>query len=256
MDKSFGSILREWRTRRRFSQLQMAEDIGISSRHLSFLETGRSAPSKEMVLNIGEFLQIPKREINRMLIVSGYAPVFRDMMSSGEGLTHVHYALDKLLADHLPFPAFVLNREWDIVKANQAASDLMMQIGFVTTDNLIESFLADDPNSSSLLNWGETASTLLKRLRYEIDMLGGSNRLEKLERDLSAHLNDSNIPIAIDYSQSTMSTKLLVGKSPLSYFSLVSQMGAILDVTASEFKVELMFPADDVTRKYHCDLMD
>lgn len=251
MQESFGEILKEWRSRRRFSQLRMAEEVGMSSRHISFLETGRSKPSKEMVLNIGEFLQIPKREINRMLVVSGYAPVYRDMMSSNESLNHVHYALDKLLENHLPFPAFVLNRDWDVIKANHAASHLMGEIGFVSTNNLIECFLADDPNSSGVLNWGETVLTLLKRLRYELDLLGGSDRLNNLEKALRAHLKASNVPFEVDYTQSTMNTKFLLGNSHLSYFSLVSQMGAILDVTASEFKVELMFPSDDVTKEYH-----
>lgn len=253
MSEGFGDALKEWRKRRRFSQLQLAGEVGVSSRHLSFLETGRSTPSHEMVLALGEFLQIPRREINRMLVISGYAPVFRDIPLSDEGHSHVNYALDKLLDGHLPFPALVLNREWDVVKLNQSANSLMKEIGFVETVNLIECFLADAPTNSKILNWGDTASTLLKRLRYEIDMLGGSARLEKLEKELRSHLVDYNIPIVVDYSQSTMNTSFLVGGFTLSYFSLVSQMGAILDVTASEYKVELMFPVDDITKQYHFD---
>ena len=251
MDKSFGNILKTWRRHRRYSQLQMAEEVGISSRHLSFLETGRSAPSKEVVLRIGEFLRIPKRDINRMLVVSGFAPVFRDLLEPNTNLEPIYFAIDKLLNDHMPFPALVLNREWDVVKANQAAVRTMKHIGFVGADNLIECFIADDPHQSKIVNWGETVSILLNRLKCEIDILGADARIEKLEQQLRAHLGRHNIPEAVDYSQSTLNTSFRVEGKVLSYFSLVSQMSAILDVSAAEFKIELMFPADECTKQYH-----
>ena len=253
MGGGFGESLKEWRKRRRFSQLQLAEEMGVSSRHISFLEKGRSEPSKEMVLNIGEFLQIPKREINRMLVVAGHAQVFPDHLSTGEGLSYVNYALDKLLGDHMPYPALVLNREWSVVKANGAARALMEQIGFVSSGNLIECILNDDPACSHIVNWGETVSIILSRLRYEIDMLGGSDELERLEYELRSYIDSKNIPVCVDYNKAVMTTKFSIGTSTLSYFSLISQLGAILDVTASEYKVELMFPGDEVTKSYHCE---
>lgn len=253
MAQDYGSILKEWRVRRRFSQLQLASELGVSSRHISFLETGRSSPSKEMVINLGSFLQVPQREINRMLVVSGHAPVFQNTMALGEGLVHVNYALDKLLEDHMPFPALVLSRDWDVVKANPAAVCLMQTIGFSGSDNLIECILAEEATRSCILNRGETLMLLLKRLRYEIDLLGGSERLSKLASDLAEHLKSCEPPLVVDYSQHTMNTQFRVNDRVLSYFSLVTQMGSVLDVTASEFKVELMFPADDTTRGYHTE---
>lgn len=253
LNESFGAALREWRNKRRLSQLQLAENVGVSSRHISFLETGKSEPSREMVLCLGEYLDVPKREINRMLIVSGHAQVFRDHISDGSSLTYVNHALDKLLEDHLPYPALVIDREWDVVKLNVAASKLLTEIGFVASKNLIECFLHDDPSRSRIVNWGETASVILKRLRYEIDILGGSNRLVQLESKLRSYIKRNDTPVSVDYSQNSMNIKFQLGDVRLSYFSLISQLGAVLDVTASEYKVELMFPADDCTKQYHLE---
>lgn len=250
-DNDFGLMLKHWRKHRRYSQLQMAEDTGISSRHISFLETGRSAPSKELILRIGGFLSIPKREINRMLAVSGFAQVFRDVTEPDTDLEPVYFALDTLLENHLPYPAIVLNRNWDLVKANPAAVELMTKIGFIHSNNLIECLLLDDPANSKIINWGETVSILLNRLKAEVDLVGGSDRLIVLGQRLHAHMQQHQIEEQIDYSASTLNTQFNIDGISLAYFSLVSQMGSIMEVTTSEFKVELMFPADEATKKYH-----
>ncbi|ADZ89417.1 helix-turn-helix domain-containing protein [Marinomonas mediterranea] len=255
MNDSYGVILKNWRKQRRYSQLQLSLEAGISSRHLSFLETGRSLPSKDTVVKLGDFLKIPKREINRMLSVSGYAPIFRDNNSQndneGVDMTPILLALDTLLANHMPLPAFVLNRDWDVVKANPAAEHIMAELGFANTPNLIEGFLFDDPTDSRIVNWGETASVLLSRLTYEIDLTGGSNRLVELKQALANKLQREKLSQDINYNQAALSATFQLGDRQLTYFSLVTQMGSVLDITTSEFKVELMFPSNEETRQYH-----
>ncbi|TDO97340.1 helix-turn-helix domain-containing protein [Marinomonas balearica] len=253
MNDSYGVILKNWRKQRRYSQLQLSVESGISSRHLSFLETGRSMPSKDTVIKLGNFLKIPKREINRMLSVSGYAPVFQDSEhpSNTVDMSPVLFAMDTLLANHMPLPALVLNRDWDVVKANPAAINIMTKLGFANTPNLIESFILDDPNRSSVINWGETASVLLSRITYEIDLAGGSERLIQLKNALSEKLQRDNLSQEIDYNQAALSTTFQLDNHRLTYFSLVTQMGAVLDTTTSEYKVELMFPSNEETKHFH-----
>ena len=194
---------------------------------------------------------MPRREVNRALLVSGYAPVYRDSKTSDVDLQPVYFAIDKMLEDHMPFPAIVLNKEWDQVKANGSAKHLLQSIGFTKSTNLIECLSQDDPATSRIINWGETVSILLERLKYEIDLTGGSQRLEKLGEKLYEHLYKNKLEQDYNHSQVAMNTQFDIDGERLSFFSVVSQLGAILDVAISEFKVELLFPLDEKTKKYY-----
>ena len=143
MKNSFGSILRKWRKQRRYSQLQLALELEISSKHISFLETGRSKASREMILRIGTFLFLPKREINRGLFSAGYAPIYSEFSADDEELKHVFNAVDQMLENHMPYPAIVLNQNWDVIKANNAAVQLLSNLGFEKHHNLVEAVIAD-----------------------------------------------------------------------------------------------------------------
>ena len=251
MSKAFGEILKKWRKLRRYSQLQLASEVGVSCRHISFLETGRSSPSQATILKLGRFLHMPRREINRALAVSDFAPIYRETLEADADLAPINFAIDKMLKDHMPYPALVLNKEWDMIKANESALTLLKYINFTESNNLIESLLQDDPATSKILNWGETVSVLLDRLRYEIDMLGGSRRMEDMERALRRHLCANGMEKDFDHKQVVLNTKFQVEGDVLSFFSVVSQLGAVMDVTVSEFTVELMFPADETTKNYY-----
>jgi len=251
MNNSFGEILKKWRKTRRYSQLQMAEEVGISSRHISFLETGRSSPSDTIILKFGRFLQMPRQEINRALLVSGYAPVYRDTIAPDTDMKPIYFAIDKMLDDHMPFPAIVLDKEWDLVKANDSAKFLLEKIGFTKSVNFIECLYAEDPTTSKIVNWGETVSILLERLKYEIDLIGGSDSLEKREEKLRKHLQKNNIKQNLSYDQVAMNTQFDIDGEILSFFSVVSQFGAILDINVSEFKVELLFPLNEKTKEFY-----
>jgi transcriptional regulator with XRE-family HTH domain len=151
MNNSFGSICREWRKQRRYSQLHLALELDISSKHISFIETGRSIPSREMILKIGAYLFIPKGEINRGLYSAGYAPVYTDLPYEHEDLKHVVSAIDQMLINHMPYPAIVLNQYWDVVKANESAQKLLAGLGFSGQKNLIEAIIDDDPEKSKII---------------------------------------------------------------------------------------------------------
>ena len=113
-----GTILREWRKKRRYSQLQLAMEAGISSKHLSFIETGRSIPSKDMILRIQHYLELPRIELNLTLRYAGYSPLYQQLSSQDEKLKPIHYAIERILEQHMPYPAFVLDRHWNVVNAN------------------------------------------------------------------------------------------------------------------------------------------
>ena len=250
MQNSIGSILQQWRKQRRYSQLQLSLELGISSKHVSFIETGRSMPSREMILKIGAFLLLPKREINRGLHAAGYAPVYTDLPTEYEGLKPVFAAIDHMIESHMPYPALVLNQFWDVVKVNGSAKKILFELGYSGHENLIEALIDDDPKTSKIINWHESVLSVLSRLRQEIGIMGGSDRLEELETRLSVRLPANNNVINMSEKQLIPSTKFRVADSELSFFSIISQLSTIQDVTVSELKVELMFPADEITEAY------
>lgn len=251
MSHSIGSILRKWRKQRRYSQLQLSLDLDISSKHISFLETGRSIPSRKMILKIGEFLYLPKREINRGLYSAGYSPAYTEFPIEHGDLKPVLSAIDQMIINHMPYPAIVLNQNWDVVTANDSAKRLLFDIGYSKHENLVEAIISDNPSTSKIINWQESASVLLVRLRHEISMLGGSDRLEELEERLTLHLSGDNEATEIKDNQVVLSTKFQLANCVLSFFSVIAQLGAVQDVTVSEYKVELMFPSDDETKEFY-----
>ncbi len=251
MSHSIGCFLKQWRKKRRYSQLQLSLELGISSKHVSFIETGRSIPSKEMILKIGNFLFLPMREINRGLYLAGYAPVYRDLPIGHKDLQPVFSAVEKMIENHMPYPALVLNDSWDVLQLNGSAKKLLVDVGYSKHKNLIEALAADTPETSKVLNWHETASALLTRLRLEISISGGSSRLEELEELLALRLLQETNVISDAEGELIQSTRFRVGGKELSFFSIVSQLSTIQDVTVSELKVELMFPVDEVTKNFY-----
>lgn len=251
MNNSIGCFLKEWRKHRRYSQLQLSLELGISSKHVSFIETGRSSPSREMVVKIGEFLFLPKREINRGLYLAGYAPMYTDLPSGHENLKPVFSAIDKMIENHMPYPALVMNQNWDVVKVNESANELLVELGYSGHKNLIEALIFDDPKTSKVVNWHETALSILVRLRQEISISGGSSRLEELETKLSLCLPENTSGVNIGENQVVSPTVFKVGSNEISFFSIISQLSTVQDVTVNEFRVELMFPSDEITKKIY-----
>ncbi|MEE9327027.1 MAG: helix-turn-helix domain-containing protein [Cocleimonas sp.] len=248
---AFGEVLKKWRKLRRYSQLQLAIEIDVSSKHISFLETGRSTPSREMILRIGSFLYLPKREINQGLLAARFAPEYSELSSGHEDLKPIFTAIQTMIENHMPYPALVLNQNWDVVNMNESAKTLLDEVGYSGSNNLIEAIISDDPETSKIINWHESASAILMRLRYEINLLGANEYLENLAQQLSKRLAPDNEWLGVDGEQVAISTRLQIKGKKLSFFSMITQLGTVQDAIVSELKVELMFPLDEQTRDFY-----
>jgi len=250
-NNSIGKLVREWRKGRRYSQLSLALEMGISAKHISFVETNRANPSKELIIQLGEFFHLPKNEINRGLCLAGFKPFYTELRLNDGALKPVLDAIDLMMRNHMPYPALVLNKYWDIIKTNDSANSLLIKMGYQGYDNLIEAIIADNPQTSHISNWQESIYGLVFRLRNEIALLGGSSRLEKLEARLADHIGKLDDTIISGETPVIPSTQIRIDDASLSFFSVISQLSTIQDVTISEYRVELMFPTDDATRLFY-----
>ncbi len=250
MKIQIGNILRCWRKRYRYSQLQLATELGVSSKHISFIETGRSRPSRQMLLNIALFLNVAKSEINRALITAGFAPAYHKLNIEDEKLKPVLSAFNQMLENHMPYPAIVLNQSWDLVQVNRAAVELLTQVGFVGESNFLQALINDDESDTSIINWQESMAQVLIRLRNEICTLGGHEQLENYEKQLSKKVNDKTILDVFQSNDTVLTTQIKIKEDRYSLFSIIANLGSVQDVVISEFKIELMFPADEATKEY------
>ena len=250
---TFGESLRFWRTSRRLSQLTLAADADVSQRHLSFLETGRAKPSREMVIHLGATLDLPLRARNEMLLAAGFAPAFPETRLDEPAMDQVRHVLEFLLQAHEPFPAIVVDRRWNSVMANEASARFIMQ--FV---DVAEAATATGPNLAkltfhpsglrrSMVNWEETATMLLQRLEREVADRASDAELaalldEILEYPGVAELQQppelpkgSDLLIPIHYRTDDIEVRM---------FSTIATIGSAYDVTLEELRLETFFPAD------------
>jgi transcriptional regulator with XRE-family HTH domain len=250
---SVGGLLREWRQRRHLSQLALACDADISTRHLSFIETGRAAPSRDMVLRLAERLDVPLRARNALLISAGFAPVYPERPLSDPALSVPLTAIQHLLAAHQPFPALAIDRHWTLVASNDAARALMSGVGaslHSSAPNVLRLSLHPDGLASRILNLAEWKAHVLARLRRQIDT-SGDEVLIALAKELAAYPVPSGGPPPRKNSSDLHSVFIpLQLKTPagvLSFLSTTTIFGTPVDVTLSEIALESFFPADDAT---------
>ncbi|HEY8548412.1 MAG TPA: helix-turn-helix transcriptional regulator [Vicinamibacterales bacterium] len=250
---SFGTLLREWRQRRRLSQLDLALDSEISTRHLSFLETGRATPSREMILRLAERLDIPLRDRNVMLGAAGYAPIFPERPLDDPALAPAREAVSLVLNGHEPYPALAVDRRWTLVTANRAAMGFMAGIdpALVTPPvNVLRVGLHPGGLAPRIRNLAQWRAHLLSRLRRQIDVTGDPV-LGELLRELSSYpapeLRDHDP--ARDYGGVVVPMELMTPDGVLSFFSTITVFGTPVDVTLSELAVESFFPADEATAR-------
>jgi len=247
-----GTLLRHWRTVRRLSQLELALDAEVSSRHLSYVETGRSRPSREMVLRLAEALEIPLRERNALLVAAGYAPRYFETGLAEPEMAQIWSAIDLILRHQEPYPAFVLNRHWDIRLANQAAARCTrFLLGADTAEsNMIRLVLQPDGVRPMMVNWEETAGDLIRHLHNQI---AASPSDERAKRLLAEVLVYPGVPARWRTREiGAPTTPLLTtifrkAGIELRFFSTITTFGAPHDVTLEELRIESSFPADDAT---------
>lgn len=250
--QSPGALLKFWRSRRRLSQLDLALDAEISTRHLSFIETGRAQPSREMVLHLAEFLEIPLRERNTLLTAAGYAPFFTEKPLDDKELEAVRDAVELILTGHEPFPAMAIDRHWNLIQANKSVAPLMASAApflLAAPVNVLRLTLHPDGLARQIANYGEWRNHLLERLRRQIEISADAVLIGLLE-ELSAYplLEDKKhrAPNS-QFSNIAVPFRLIFGDKTLSFISTTTVFGTPIDVTLSELAVESFFPADRET---------
>ncbi|HEY2833133.1 MAG TPA: helix-turn-helix transcriptional regulator [Sporichthyaceae bacterium] len=258
----FGPLLQDWRRRRRLSQLALASTAGVSTRHLSFVETGRAKASREMVLHLAEHLDVPLRERNRLLLAAGFAPTFRESTLNAPGMQTVQHALAQLLRAHEPYPALVMNRHFELVSANRSVAILTEGVAehlLAPPMNIMRAGLHPEGLARRVINPGEYSRHLLGSLARAMHN-APDDTLTELFREISTY------PVADEHAADGPTDVVLPmrlrgyrpGDGELALFSTVATFGTPLDITVSELAIESFFPADPhteaVLRARHAEL--
>jgi transcriptional regulator with XRE-family HTH domain len=246
-----GDHLREWRQRRRMSQLELACEAEISTKHLSFLETGRAQPSREMILHLAERLDVPLRERNVLLMAGGYAPIFAERPLADPALESAREAVDLVLTGHNPYPALAIDGHWFMVAANRAATKLLTDVDPLLLRppiNVLRLSLHPSGLAPRIANLSEWRAHLLGRLRRQIDVTADP-ALAELMRELREYPAGTEASPAHDhnYGSVIVPLELVTATRRLALFSTTTVFGTPLDVTLSELALELFFPADSAT---------
>lgn len=248
-----GELLRQWREQRRLSQLELSLDAEISTRHLSFVETGRSRPSREMVLRLAEQLDLPLRERNCLLLAGGYAPIYRETELDSPAMAAARAAVHRILAAHEPYPALVVDRGWNMVHANPSLALFMEGVAAELLRppvNALRVALHPDGMAPRIVNLGEWRAHLLGRLRRQL--VGTADPgLGRLLEELRAYPCDQAEPEVELPGPGDICLNLRIrhGDGELAFFSTIATFGTPLDITVAELAIESFFPADPETAR-------
>jgi transcriptional regulator with XRE-family HTH domain len=250
-NQTVGTMLRDWRRRRHLSQLDLAVEADISSRHLSFLETGRSQPSREMILHLAERLAVPLRERNALLLAAGYAPVFKERRLDDPTLESARKVVDLVLAGHEPFPAIAVDRHWNLIAANRAIEPMLLGIEPSLLEppvNVLRLSLHPQGVAPRIVNLAEWSSHLLARLRQQIDA-SADPVLGELYKELSCYpiTGGERHKTSVDYAGVAIPLQLETENGILSFLSTTTVFGTPVDITLSELALESFFPANAFT---------
>lgn len=243
-----GELLRAWRTRRQLSQLQLAIRANVSTRHLSYLETGRSKPTLTMIERLADQLEIPLRERNQLMLAAGLAPIYPERGLDAPELLAVSKALRSLMEAHMPFPALILDRWWNIVDRN-AATDFLLD-GCATyllesPVNALRLTLHPDGLAPRIANLGQWRAHLLSQVQSRSER-DGDPRLRDLVAEVSSYPGeDVGRPVLTDV---VLPLEITVGGAELRFFSVSAMVESALDVTVDELRIEAFYPADEFTR--------
>ena len=249
-----GDLLREWRRRRRMSQLDLSVEAEVSARHLSFVETGRSKPSRELVLHLAEHLEVPLRERNVLLLAAGYAPAYTETPLDAEVMAPARQALDAVLQGHHPFPAVIVDGRWNLLSANQPALALLAEdvapALLQPPANAMRVSLHPDGLAPRIDNLPEYGGHLLTRVQRQA-MASGDAELHALAAEMAGYLGrDVDGSAAVEPADLLyVPLRLRSAGTELSFFSTLASFGTALDITLAELSIEAFFPADDATRE-------
>jgi transcriptional regulator with XRE-family HTH domain len=252
----FGPMLRAWRRRRGASQLALALQSGVSQRHVSFLESGRAKPSREMVVQLTTALDVPLRQRNAMLLAAGYAPVYRESNLAAPELTPVRQAIERILKQQEPYPAVVIDRLWNLLQANEAGQAFTVFLFEGPPPppppgkqpNLLRWLLDPKALRSKIANWEEVARYLVSTTFAEILADGGEPKALAYIEEIMAY---PDVPASFrklrfeDRPPPVLTADYIVGGKSLSVFTTIATLGTPQDITLQEVRIECFFPADE-----------
>ena len=255
-----GQLLRQWRLTRGVAQLTLATAAEVSTRHLSYIEAGRAAPSRDMVLRLGEALQVPLRERNTLLLAAGYAPQYRETDLDAPEMIEARRAVDFILTQQEPYPAIVLDAHWNLLAANAATHRFLALFP--------ECAVPEPANGPRLIfhprglrpfiaNWGEVASRMIQRLHREAAANPANARTKALLEELLSYPDVPNGWRALDLEQAPAPFLCVCYQrsgTTFNFFSTITTFGTPQDVTLQELRIECFFPADDATRSLMIEL--
>lgn len=260
-----GPLLRHWRDIRGKSQIELSLDTGVSQRHLSFIESGRSAPSRQTLVNIAQALDVPFRDRNALWTAAGFAPIYKEDAWNAEAMRSVSRALDRVLHHHEPFPAIVMDRHWNVLMRNASAWRFFG--AFIDLEarpeprNLLH--LMFDPTALRpfIVNWDEASKALIQRIHREAVGHTLDERTRELLASLLAYddIDPALRAVSADGTEPTLPMVPLNFQKEgqvLRYFSMITTVGTPQTITTQELRIECMFPADEATEAAHHRLMD
>jgi transcriptional regulator with XRE-family HTH domain len=250
--QGFGEQLRWWRTYRRMSQLTLAGLAGVSAKHLSYLETGRSTPSPEMVLHLARHLDVPAREQNALLLAAGYAPRYPERSLDDDAMSDIRRVVDLQLRHHQPYPAVCVDRRWALLAANDAAWVFVDGVAAELLEppvNVMRLSLHPGGLAPRIRNFASYAAHLLAQLRAEAARTA-DRRLADLVDEITGY--PTMTPVAgsvraLDHTSAVLPLRIAIGGEELSFITTIATIGAPQDVTTSELAIEAFYPADDTT---------
>lgn len=246
---SAGSLLKQWRMHRRMSQLDLSNRAGVSTRHLSFVETGRAQPSREMLLHLGRAMSVPMRDCNRLLLAAGFAPVFGDAPLHAPEQEVTLAAVQRVLDAHEPWPALVVDRHWNLVTANQAAGIFLEGVDASLLEpptNVLRVCLHPQGMAPRIRNLATMAHHVLTNLRHQVEALGDAE-LAALADELHGYVGSIALEAADGDHGLAVTMELQRGDETLRFVNLIATFGSAVDATTSELMIETFLPADEAT---------
>jgi len=255
VQSKFGSLLRHWRETRRLSQMALSLEANISSKHVSFLETGRNQPTREMILRLSQALEVPMRDRNLLLNCAGFAPAYRESSLDSQFVDQANEAIARILATHNPYPAIVMDADWKMLRQNDGAIALgQTLVPGAPTEGFNALFLLFDPQGLQpfVTNWEELSAVILMRLyRESLEPTASDRRKHIFNQLLSMPTTPGNwreigsrLP-----GGPTVNMDLEKDGQRYSFFTTLTTFGTAQDITLQEIRIESYFPSNDVTRK-------
>ena len=253
-----GPLLKEWRTRRRYSQLELAAEAGVSQRHLSFLETGRSSASREMLIHLGAVLNVPLRDRNTMLSAAGFAPEYQERSLEDPEMHSIRRTVELMIERHDPYPAFAIDRHWNILRTTEATGRMMMMLVDPAKAplehglNVMRMTLHPDGLRPWIVNWDEVASELIDRVHRDAAAYPNDSTMQQLADEMLSYPDVADHLSAADPDHTpdlVLPVHFKKGDFEVRTFSTLTTIGSPLDITVQEMMIEMLFPADQASEE-------